>query len=257
MRRLRPAPTLVFLLALCALAACEPRAPQDEASARRQLKEKGTLEVLKQAERAEFAPAPDGHLTRAQVEMYLAVRRRERVIRAAAVANLRETGEEAREAKDGAGRAAVLGALQAVGDVGDVATAALRAAQELGFNSKEYKWVAKQVEEARITGATQGLQQKVAASRAKILELLEERAKQADDPKKRRALEGDIAQLRLRTEPLAREPSEAARFNAALLAEYADELAAVRREEVAFYADRLGVTRRSAPDKDGGELGKQ
>lgn len=257
MRRLRPSPAHLFLLAACILAACEVRAPQDEASVRKQLKEKGTLEVLKEAEKVEFAPAADGHLTRAQIEMYLAVRRRERVIRAAAVANLKETGSEMREGKEGAGRAAVLGALQAVGDVGDVATAALRAAQELGYNSKEYRWVAKQVEEARITGATQGLQKKVAASRVKILELLEERVKKTEDPATRRALEGDIAQLRLHTEPLGREPSEAARFNAALHAEYADELAELRREEIEFYADRLGVKPRSDSEKAGGELGKR
>jgi hypothetical protein len=249
MRRLRISATSLLLLALGLLAACKPRAPQEEAEVRKQLKEKGTLEVLTEVEKADFRAPKDGHLTKAQVEMYLAVRRRERVIRAAAVANLRETGSEAADGNEGGGRAAVLGALQAVGDVGDVATAALRAAQELGYNSKEYKWVAKQIEDARITGATQGLQRKVAESRAKILEALAERAKKSDDPAKRRELEDDIAQLRQRTEGLGREPSEADRFNAALLAEYSEELAELRREDVEFYADRLGVKPRSESKK--------
>jgi hypothetical protein len=235
MRRSRPLSLLVVLLAAFGtLAACKPRVSEEETEVRKQLREKGTLEVLKEAEKAKFRPAQDGHLTRAQVEMYLAVRQREKVIRAAAIANLKATGSDTREASAGSdkaagGKAAVLGALQAVGDVGDVATAALRAAQELGYNSKEYKWVAKRIEDARVTGATQGLQQRVAASRIKILEALEERAKRTEDPAKRRELAEDIAGLRRRTEGLGREPTEADRFNARLLAGYAGELAEMRR----------------------------
>lgn len=245
---MRRPPTSLFALllpALGALAACKPRAPQGEAEVRKQLREKGTLEVLNEAEKADFRPPADGHLTRAQVEMYLAVRRRERVIRAAAVANLRESGSGAAEGREGKGKSAVLGALQAVGDVGDVATAALRAAQDLGYNPKEYRWVAQRVEDARITGATQGLQRRVAESRVKILEALEARVERTDDPAKRRELERDIALLRQRTEGLGREPSEADRYNAGLLDGYKDELAELRREDVEFYADRLGVKPRS------------
>ena len=210
--------------------------------------------MLREAERASFTPPADGHLTSRQVEMYLAVRRRERAIRAAALANLQASGGEAR--KEGA-KAAALGALEALGDAGDVATASLRAAQELGYNSKEYKWVAERIDDARLTGATQGLQSRVAESRSRILALLEERARKASDPAKRRDLQKDIDLLRRGSEPLGRTPSEADRYNAALLERYAEELSALRREEIEFYANRLGIAPRSDEEKGGGELGKQ
>jgi hypothetical protein len=241
---------LPFLVLAAFLGGCKPSAPKDEAAVRRQLKEKGTLEVLREAEKSTFIPPRDGRLTSHQVEMYLAVRRRERVIRAAAVANLKEMGKEARESKSG--KEAVLGALQAVGDVGDVATASLRAAEELGYNPKEVRWIVERIEDARWTGATQGLQGKLAESRAAILARLEERARKTADPQKRRELEEDISLLRSKTEPLGRTPSEADRYNAALLAEHAEELAALRREEIELYADRLGLKPRTGAKKDGG-----
>jgi hypothetical protein len=111
--------------------------------------------------------------------------------------------------------------------------------------------VAERIEDARFAGATEGLQSRVAASRERILALLQERAGKTDDPEKRRELEENIGLLRRRTEPLGRPPSEVDRFNAALLERYADQLAALRREEIEFYADRLGVR----PSKEGGEAG--
>src|SRR4030095_11007562 len=50
---------------------------------------------------------------------------------------------------------------KAVGDLADVATADLRAAQELGYNPKEYSWIKERVLEAQMLRTNQSLNRQI------------------------------------------------------------------------------------------------
>src|SRR5216110_1756891 len=134
MRRFSLPFAAAFLAMLLApVVGCEGKPSEDEASIQARLNEKGTADLMDQvAKSPEFQPPPDGRLTSGQVEIYLEVQRREQKIREVAFKNL-----------------------------ADVATADLRAAQELGYNPKEYSWVKERVLEARMLQTAKALDQQL------------------------------------------------------------------------------------------------
>lgn len=172
--------------------------------------------VLRQADAATFAPPADGRLSRREVEMYLAVGRRALAIR--------EVADEPQEQ----------------------ATAPLRAAERLGYNPKEYLWVASAVGAARLTAAAQEVERRVAESRERMRGYLEGELARTTDAAKRRGLSERIKELGCAPSQGAESgrPAEGAgdavRFNAALLSDYAAPLAELRRAEASFGARGLG-----------------
>jgi hypothetical protein len=131
--------SILWMLALLA-AACGGGAPpgDDPEAIREQLADKGVLEVAKETGEAEYEAPADGKLTEAQIEMFLRVQERAKKIQQVAVSSLEEKTEAGSAAGEKVGFTEALGALR---DAGNVATAGLRAAQELGYNPKEYQWV--------------------------------------------------------------------------------------------------------------------
>lgn len=145
------------------------------------------------AKAQDYKPPADGHLSEGQVRMYLEVRRREQKIREAAFKSQ---------------------------SLADVATADLRAARELGFNPREYRWVRDRVMEARMLQATQALRQQVAASREALLRSLELQKKTAGAAGQAE-IDRHIQDLRDSAEGVVdRDPVKA--FNARLLARSED-----------------------------------
>lgn len=180
----------LLLFVVCLVAGCGHKAAEDEASIRRQLERKGTVDLMDQVAKApDYKPPGDGRLTEKQVRMYLDVRLREQRIRAVA--------------SNSASPA-------------DAATADLRAAQELGFNLKEYQWVRDRVAEAGMLQATQELHRQVAASREALLRSLAEQRKTAGAIQQAE-IDRHIEDLRASAEgAVDRDPSRT--FNAQLLA---------------------------------------
>jgi uncharacterized protein YicC (UPF0701 family) len=145
------------------------------------------------AKAQDYKPPADGHLSAGQVRMYLDVRRREQKIREAAFKNQ---------------------------SLPDVATADLRAAQELGFNPREYQWVRDRVMEAQMLQATQALHQQVAVGREALLRSLE-RQKKTAGAAGQAEIDRHIQDLRGSAEGVVeRDPAKA--FNAQLLARTED-----------------------------------
>jgi hypothetical protein len=212
-------PGLLFFLlgaVLLASSGCKRKPAEDEASIRRQLERKGTIDLMDQVAKApDYKPPIDGHLTEGQVRMYLDVRRREQKIREVAFKNLNtQKGTPERE-KPPAG---AFEFVKAFGDLADVATADLRAAQELGFNPKEYQWVRERVMEAQMLQATEALNQQVARSREALMRSLEEQKKAAGSDQ-RAEIDRHIQDLRKSAEGVVdRDPAK--KFNASLLARY-------------------------------------
>jgi len=182
----------LLLLAVLLVSGCGRKPAEDEASIRRQLERKGTIDLMDQVARApDYKPPADGHLTEGQLRMYLDVRLRERRIR----------------------EVASRGASPA-----DTATADLRAAQELGFNPKEYQWVRERVMDAQMLQATQALNQQVALGREALLRSLEEQKKTAAAGQQAE-IDRHIQDLRKSAEGVVdRDPSK--NFNARLLARH-------------------------------------
>jgi hypothetical protein len=186
-----PRHRLLLLIVLLA-AGCGRRPAGDETSIRKRLERKGTTDLMDQVAKAPaYKPPADGRLTESQVRMYLDVRPRERRIR-----------EVASKSASPA----------------DAATADLRAAQELGFNPKEYQWVRDRVLEAQMLQATQALNQQVALSREALLRSLKEQKKTAGAGQ-RAEIDRHIEDLRKSAEGVVdRDPSK--NFNAQLLARH-------------------------------------
>jgi hypothetical protein len=220
--------TLIGLLLLTASAGCRQRPADDEASIQKSLQEKGTLDVMDQVSKApDYQPPAAGHLTDGQVKMYLAVRERELKIREVAFKELKAKGDQANQEKRNVG---FFEAMKAVGDVADVATADLRAAQELGYNPKEYQWVKDRVLEAQMLATTRALNQQVAQSRQSLVKALEEQKRQATDDAQRAEIDKRIQDLQSDSGAVP-DSDPAKEFNAQLLSRYQDALDRLRSED--------------------------
>ncbi len=129
-----------------------------------------------------FTPPADGVLRPAQVEMWLAVRERGRAL-----------GEPEGQA-----------------------------ARALGMNAREMAWIGVQVGEARRLIASRGLEERVAAARARFrASLLAERSAAAP------ARQAEIARLLAEFPPAVAGSSPAAARNAEVIARFAERLEAV------------------------------
>jgi hypothetical protein len=180
---------LVMLLG--AGVACRPGEPQ--ASAPAPAPEGREVQV--------FEPPADGRLTQAQVAIYAAVERRVADM-AAAPAVESEAGDVLR-------------------DLTRASEAEVAAAEELGFDGAEYRWVKARVMEARQPRLGIAVSELAARMSQASLETLQRRRDQTRDPRERAQLEEEIADLeaRLHGDAPARD-STAVEFNRALLERY-------------------------------------
>jgi len=218
------------MCALLALASgCKGKAGEDEASIQKRLEEKGTVDLMDQVSKApEYKPPADGRLTDRQIGMYLEVKRREQKIREVAFKNLKAKEDTAKVEKRDVG---IFEAMKAVGDIADAATADLRAAQELGYNPKEYSWIKERVLEAQMLQTTKALNQQVAQSQQALLKMLEEQKEAAPDDARRAEIDKQIEEIKKNAAETAADSTPAKEYNAALLAKYKDELDKLQAEE--------------------------
>lgn len=204
--------------------ACKGKSGRDEASIEKSLKEKGTLELMEEIGEAEYEPPADGRLTEEQIKMYIAVKKRGREIQQVAAKKLEEQTKKEEEGQ----KLGFLEAMKALGDVGDIVTADLRAAQELGYNPKEFQWVEEKVLEAQLAEMATHAQQAMAAGRDQLITMLEAQKGAVTDPDQRAELDRQIAELR---EEGGEEDvvDPAVEHNAALLGKFREEIAALQR----------------------------
>lgn len=137
----------IFAAVLCltfVLAGCKAKEALDAASISKELANKGTTELMKEAADDTYEPPADGKLTEAQVQMYLKVREEEKKIARVAHEELKQHSQKAEKAGDKS-LAGMMAGFKGLGSVADVLTADIRAAKQLGYNSQEYLWVKEQV----------------------------------------------------------------------------------------------------------------
>ena len=141
MRRITP----VVLMVSVALAGCKAKELVDKVQVAQELSKSGsTRDVLKQAAEDKYTPPTDGKLTDSQIQMYLKVRDREKVIAQEARKQLQEHGDAAKKAGEKSIAGMVEG-FKGLGSVADFLTADIRAAKDLGYNTAEYQWVKGQI----------------------------------------------------------------------------------------------------------------
>jgi hypothetical protein len=136
-----------LLVALClslALAGCKAKELAEKADISKDLKERGTTDLMKEVAEDEYTAPEDGRLTEAQVQMYLKVREHEKKIAQVAKEEMKKHAESA-EKKGDKSIGGMLEGLQALGSAADFMTADIRAAKDLGYNTQEYLWVKQQI----------------------------------------------------------------------------------------------------------------
>lgn len=218
---------LAAVLVLPLLLGCGKRPAEDDASIKKSLEEKGTIDLMDQVSKApDYQPPVDGRLTERQVKMYLAVRKRELRIREVALQSLKDKGEQAEQESR---KVSPFEAMKAVGDLADVATADLRAAQELGHNPKEFQWVKERVLEAQMLATTRSLNQQVARNRESLLANLEEQKRAAASAEERADIDRRLEELRNPAGSSKGDP--AGEYNSRLLARYEDQFARIQAED--------------------------
>jgi hypothetical protein len=114
----------------------------------------------------------------------------------------------------------------------DIATADLRAAQELGFNPKEYGWVKERVLEAQMQETALGLSQQIAQSRQQVLAQLEQSRQETADPVQKAQIERQIEDFNQNLHGASVAAADPVRqANATLLARYKDEIVRLQTED--------------------------
>jgi len=145
---MRRTTVLCLCLALVlSLPACKAKKMLDQASISADLAKRGTTELLKRADKDEYEPPADGRLTDAQVRMYLKVREQEKQIAKVAKEEMQKHAQKVEKSNEKS-LAGVMQGFQAIGSAADFLTADIRAAKDLGVNTKEYVWVKGQILEA-------------------------------------------------------------------------------------------------------------
>ena len=153
-------------LMLClsvALAGCKAKELVDKASISKDLKDRGTTELMQQVANDEYTAPEDGRLTDAQVQMYLKVREHEKKIAEVAKAELKQHADKS----DKNGEKSIAGMMEgfkALGSAADFMTADIRAAKDLGYNSQEYLWVKGQILAASTSVMAEKFNQTISAN---------------------------------------------------------------------------------------------
>lgn len=242
---MKPRPILAaVLLSVPLLLGCGKKPAEDEASIRKSLEEKGTIDLMDQVAKApDYPPPADGRLTEPQVEMYLDVKERELRIREVSLKNLKAKGEQAEKEER---KVSPFEAMKALGDLADVATADLRAAQELGHNPKEYQWVKDRVLEAQMLATTQALDRQVAEGRKGVIATLEKQRRSATGDAQRAEIDRRIRELREGAADSVSQGHPGIAYNAGLLARHKERFDRIQAEDERI-AKELETARNDEP----------
>lgn len=192
------------------------------------LDDKSFRDVLSEADKDEYTPPEDGKLTRQQIEMYLEVREHERAIAEAARKRLSETAENMKERKGSFGE--LMEGMKGFGAVADFVTADIRAAQDLGFNTAEYRWVKAAIQEGISTEIANRSRAQLRSQLATQRAQMEKRLAETDSEAEKKMYEGFLAQLDEAAVQDDEPEREAIRYNRELLSEYEDTIETLRRE---------------------------
>ncbi len=154
---------LLVLAVSLALLGCKAKELVDKASIASDLKNRGTVDLMKQVADEKYTSPADGKLTDAQIQMYLKVREHEKDIAQVAKQELQKHADEAKKAGDKS-IGGMMEGFKGLSTLGELATADIRAAKDLKYNTKEYVWVKGQILEASTSAAAAKMGEAMSAS---------------------------------------------------------------------------------------------
>jgi len=142
-----------FTLAVCflsfSLLSCKAKEAAGPASVSGDQKSPGAVAVAPEARDDQYTPPADGRLTGAQVENFIKIRQRAKVIENEARHELEIQGKKTEDKQS-----ALVTVMAASGPMGNLVGADIRAAKDLGLNGAEYEWVKQQMIDASMAAAT-------------------------------------------------------------------------------------------------------
>jgi hypothetical protein len=201
------------------------------------MEKESTTEVLKQAAEDKYNPPNDKKITDKQMQMYMAVRKREVEIAKSAADRLEAKSKELKEKKATAG---IMDTLNALSDVGKFLTADLRAAKELGYNTAEYQWVKERVLEASINAMTEDFQQAANKTVDQSRHYYEEQLAKAKTPEEKQMWQQSLEAIKKQQEEMQKnsEVSDYVRSNRDIIKKYQGELDALKTEMEKYNAGK-------------------
>jgi hypothetical protein len=243
MRRTIP----ILLTATVLFAGCKAKEAFDKASIDRELSRSGsTRDLLKDVANDKYTPPADGHLTDAQVQMYLKVREHERDIAQVAKKQAQEHADAAKKA----GEKSITGLMEGfktLGSVADMATADIRAAKDLHYNTQEYVWVKGQILAASISSVTQKMAEATSAQMDAAYAQMKKQYDEAKDDTTKKMYADMLAgydKTKAETQQSQQKEEPAVAYNRQLLSKYENVLKAWTNE-ASKWEDKPGETQKS------------
>lgn len=204
---------------------------------RKNMEKESTTEVLKQAAEDEYNPPDDKKITDKQMQIYMAVRKREVEIAKSAADHLEAKSKELKEKKEKAG---FMDTLNALSDVGKFLTADLRAAKELGYNTAEYQWVKERVLEASLNAMTEGFQQAANKTVEQSRGYYEQQLAKAKTQEEKQMWQVSLEAIKKQQEEMQKsaEVADYIRYNREIIKKYQGELDAIKTEMEKYNAGK-------------------
>jgi hypothetical protein len=231
-------------------AGCKAKEAFDKAGIAHELNQSGsTRDLLKDVANDRYTPPKDGHLTDAQVQMYLKVREHERDIAQVAKKQAQEHADAAKKA----GEKSITGMMEGfktLGSVADMATADIRAAKDLHCNTQEYLWVKGQILAASLSQVSAKVTEAAGAQMDAAYAQMKKSYDEAKDEQTKKIYADMLAnydKTRAETKQSQVKEEPAVAYNRQLLSKYEDALKAWTNE-ASKWEDKPGDAQKSMDD---------
>jgi len=245
MRRILPA----VLCLTVALAGCKAKEAIEKASVEQDLKNRGTTDLMKEIANDKYDAPKDGHLTEAQVQMYLKVREHEKVIAQAAKAEAQKHAAAADKAGDKS-LSGMMEGFKTMSAAAEMLTADLRAAKDLHYNTAEYQWVKGQILAASTSAYAEKMGEAMNASIESSYQQIKKQYDEAKDEQTKAMLKQSLDGIEQTRAQQAKEKANvdpAIAYNRQLLAKHENALNAFA-QELSKFEDKPGDAKKSVDE---------
>jgi len=245
MRRILPA----VLCLTVALAGCKAKEAIEKSSVEQDLKNRGTTDLMKEIANDKYDAPKDGHLTEAQVQMYLKVREHEKVIAQAAKAEAQKHAAAADKAGDKS-LSGMMEGFKTMSAAAEMLTADLRAAKDLHYNTAEYQWVKGQILAASTSAYAEKMGEAMNASFESSYQQIKKQYDEAKDEQTKAMLKQSlygIEQTRAEQAKQKANVDPAIAYNRELLSKHENALNAYA-QELSKFEDKPGDAKKSVDE---------
>ncbi|HVG24088.1 MAG TPA: hypothetical protein VND45_08050 [Thermoanaerobaculia bacterium] len=237
-------------VALClslALVGCKAKELAEKADISKDLKDRGTTDLMKQVADDQYTAPADGRLTEAQVQMYLKVREQEKKIAQVAKEEMKKHAADAEKKEKSV--AGMLDGFKALGSAADFVTADIRAAKDLGYNTQEYLWVKQQVLAASTAQMAEEFSKSMQANFDKAYAEAKKQHDEATDEQTKKLYADVLAGYEKSKQEIASQTQQdpAVAYNRQLLSKHENALNAFA-QELAKYEDKPGEAQKAVND---------